>query len=132
MSTFSTLCRYFSPKLSFAISSSKSTMLTTSLISSQALRISKLPTQINSSCWLPIIQASNLSTCQRAFCAKSEETKEAESFAKYERNAKAENFHFDKKGHKLGMIGGKAEEKTKDIISKSSADNDQGIIKYKS
>jgi len=128
MSTFSTLCRYSSPKLSFAISSSKSTMLTTSLISSKAIRISKLPTQINSSCWLPIIQASNLSTSQRAFCAKSEETREAESFAKYERNAKSEHFHFDKKGHKLGAIGGKAEEKTKDIISKSSADNDQDYL----
>lgn len=128
MSTFSTLCRYSSPKLSFAISSSKSTMLATSLISSKALRISKLPTQINSSFWVTVIQSSNLSTSQRSFCAKPEDIKEAEAFAKYERNAKAESFHFDKKGEKIGMVIGKAEEKTKDIISKHSADNTQDYL----
>ena len=73
-----------------------------------------------------MIQSANLSTSHRTFCAKRKEITEEESFAKYEKNAKAENFHFDKKGEKLGLVNIKAEEKTKTIISKSSADNDQG------
>ena len=91
------------------------------------MKISKLSTRSNSSCWVTFIQSSNLSTSHRAFCAKSEEPKQVDSFAKYEKNAKAEDFHFDKKGQKLGMLNLKAEEKTKEIISKSSSDNNQGM-----
>jgi len=75
-----------------------------------------------------MIQSANLSTSHRTFCAKRKEITEEESFAKYEKNAKAENFHFDKKGEKLGMVNIKAEEKTQSIISKSSADNNQDYL----
>ena len=92
--------------------------------------MSKLSTRSNSTCWVTFIQSSNLSTSNRAFCAKPEEPKQVDSFAKYEKSARAEDFHFDKKGQKLGMMNMTAEAKTKEIISKSSADNNQGMFKF--
>jgi len=127
MSTFSTLCRNSNPILSFIIYNSKPNMLASS-IPLNVMKMSKLSTRSNSSCWVTFIQSSNLSTSHRAFCAKSEEPKQVDSFAKYEKNAKAEDFHFDKKGQKLGMLNLKAEEKTKEIISKSSSDNNQDYL----
>jgi len=90
--------------------------------------MTKLSSRYNSSCWVSIIQTANLSTTHQTLCAKPQEITEDQSFAKYEKNAKAENFHFDKKGEKSGMINIKAEEKTQSIISKSSADNEQDYL----